>query len=54
MQARLGGPFLIILAGLCFVTLAFAWLRQGSGESVGSITVKLPPAHSSPRPGFKF
>jgi len=54
MQARLSKPFLLVVGGLCVVALALAWLYQEPGEGVGSITVKLPPAHSSPRPGFKF
>ena len=53
MPARLS-KHLLIVAALCSAVLAFAWFHEGRSASVGSITVKLPPAHSSPRPGFKF
>jgi len=53
MQARLSKPLLLI-AALCLAALAFTALRSTPAESVGSITVKLPPAQSTPRPGFKF
>lgn len=47
-----------LLAGaaavLCLLTLAAAWFRQSNAESVVSVTVKLPPVHTGPKPGFSF
>ena len=53
MHARLSKSAVIIVA-LCLAALTLAALRAGPAEGVGSITVKLPPAQSTPRPGFKF
>jgi hypothetical protein len=54
MQRRLNFRAIFgALAVLSFVVIADVSLHQSDGESIGSVTVELPPAHSSPRPGFK-
>jgi hypothetical protein len=41
------------LAALSLLVIADVSLHQSDGESIGSVTVELPPAHSLPSPGFK-
>jgi hypothetical protein len=53
MQSRLSRRILLV-SGVALILLAVTWPHQGSGQGIGSITVKLPPAHSSPRPHFNF
>jgi len=54
MEAR---PSIRLLAGtaavMFAVALATAWWRQSNVESLGSITVKVPPAQPVAKPGFR-
>ena len=54
MEARPGIRLLAGTAAVMFaVALATAWWRQSNVESLGSITVKVPPAQPVAKPGFR-
>lgn len=55
MQTKLSFRLLAGSAGGLFIAaLAAAWFDQSNVESAVSVTVKLPPPHAAPKPGFLF
>jgi hypothetical protein len=53
MKKNAGTRLIVIIAAIAVGALAAAWWRQSNIESLGSVTVKVPPAHSIPEPGFR-
>lgn len=55
MQSKFNiGLLASVAATLCLAALVAAWYRQSNVPIAASITVKLPPLRSGPRPGFTF